>query len=104
MNTILLTILFLALLLILPVVLTRRAVRQVIDIFKKKQAVGSVNAKTIDDLGLRPLTFRQRLLRARDYKPRAMNALMEAKIIQSTEDGRLYISEENLAKIKTGKK
>jgi len=64
---------------------------------------GGSQAKTIDELGLRPLTLGQRLLRARDYKPRAMKALIEAKIILATEDGRLYISEENLAKIETRK-
>ncbi len=103
MTTILLTVLFLILILILPVALTRRAVRQVIAIFKKNNALNPEQAKTIDELGLRPLTLGQRLLRARDYKPRAMKALIEAKIILATEDGRLYISEENLAKIETRK-
>ena len=103
MTTILLTVLFLILILILPVALTRRAVRQVIVIIKKNNALNPEQAKTIDELGLRPLTLGQRLLRARDYKPRAMKALIEAKIILATEDGRLYISEENLAKIETRK-
>lgn len=104
MTTILLSIVFLALLLFMPVALTRRAVRQVLEIFRKKQALSPENAKTIDELGLRPLSFRQRLFRARDYKPRAMNALVQAEVILSTEDGRLYLSEARLADAKTEKR
>ncbi len=103
MTTILLSIVFLALLLILPVAMTRRAVKQVINIFRKNKALSPENARTIDELGLRPLSFRQRLFRARDYKPRAMNALVQAEVIQYTDDGRLYLSEAKLVNIETEK-
>ncbi|MDA3835776.1 MAG: hypothetical protein PF495_20585 [Spirochaetales bacterium] len=103
MIPILLAIFCLALMLILPIVLTRRAINNTVEIFLKKQALSAENAKTIDELGLTPPSFRQRMFRARDYKPRAMKTLTEAGIIQSTEDGRLYTTVENLARIKTRK-
>jgi len=77
--------------------LMRRAARQVVRIFRKSNATDSKTARTVDELGLRPLGVLERMMRRRDYKPQALNALMQAGVIQVTEDGRLYLSEENLA-------
>lgn len=82
--------------LIVPRWLLRRAARQVIKIFREHNATDSKNARTIDELGLRPPGMMERMFRGRDYKPYALNALMKAEIIQQTEDGRLYLSEEKL--------
>ena len=98
MEVVLLTMVFFILLWVLPTALNRRAVIQVISIFRKKKAIGKDNAKTIDELGLRPPGFKKRLISLRDYKPRALEALIHAKIVQVTEEGRLYLSEEKLIK------
>jgi len=74
----------------------RRAARQVIKIFRENNATDSKNARMIDDLGLRPAGALERMMRRRDYKPYALNALMKAEIVQATEDGKLYLSEEKL--------
>ena len=81
---------------IVPRWLLRRAARQVIKIFREYNATDSKNAKTIDELGLRPPGMLERMMRRRDYKPYALNALIKAEVIQQTEDGRLYLSEEKL--------
>ncbi len=81
----------------IPRWLVRRAARQVIKIFRRHNATDSKTARTIDELGLRPPGALERMMRRRDYKPHALNALMQAEIIQTTEDGRLYLSEEKLA-------
>ena len=81
---------------VIPRWLLRRAARQVIKIFREHNATDSKNAKTIDELGLRPPGVMERMMRRRDYKPHALNALMQAEIIQRTEDGKLYLSEEKL--------
>jgi len=81
----------------IPRWLTRRAARQVIKIFRKNNATDSKTARTIDELGLRPPGMMERMMRRRDYKPHALNALMQAGVIQVTEDGRLYLSEEKLS-------
>jgi len=82
---------------LIPRWLTRRAARQVIKIFREHNATDAKNAKSIDELGLVPPGMLERMMRRRDYKPYALNALMKAEIIQATEDGKLYLSEEKLA-------
>ena len=81
----------------------RRAIPQVIRIFREHNAVGIKNAKTIDELGLRPRGMMQQMFRRRDYKQYALTALMRAEIIQITEDGRLYLSEEKLSESRFGR-
>ena len=94
---ILLAILMLLALLVIPRWLIGRASRQVIRIFRENNAVDSKTARTVDELGLRPPGVLERMMRRRDYKPHALNALLQAGVIKTTEDGRLYLSEEKLA-------
>ena len=74
----------------------KRATRQVIRIFMELNATSVKNAKTLDELGLRPRGRLEGLLRTRDYKPQALDGLWKAEIVQTTEDGRLYLSEDRL--------
>ncbi len=80
-----------------PRFMMMRAVSKMISIFRQHNALTDKSAKTIDELGLRPPSFMQRIGRFRDYKPHALEMLRRADIIQMTEDGRLYLSEERLA-------
>jgi hypothetical protein len=82
---------------LVPRFLIQRAFSQVIRTFQDYNAVGKKNARTIDELGLNPPTFTQRLFRFRDYKPQALEMLKKADIILDTDDGRLYLSEEKIA-------
>jgi hypothetical protein len=93
----LLIVFMLLALIIFPQWLMKRAIRQVIRIFCEHNALGIDNSKTIDELGLRPRGIHERLFRGRDYKQYALKALMRAAIIQTTQEGRLYLSEEKLA-------
>ena len=93
-------ILILAALIFIPRLLMKRAFSNVIKIFRQHNAINDKNAKTIDELGLRPPTFTQRMFRARDYKPQALDFLIKAEIVQMTEDGKLYLSEDKLASSK----
>jgi hypothetical protein len=74
----------------------KRAIRQVIQIFRNSSATDFKNAKTADELGLRPPTMREEIFHSRDYKPYALSALIRAEIIQRTEGGKLYLSEDRL--------
>jgi hypothetical protein len=69
----------------------------VIKIFRQNSALDKKTAKTIDELGLRPRGFVEGMLHTRDFKPYALDALVKAGIVKSTEDGRLYLVEEKLA-------
>ncbi len=74
----------------------KRATQQVLRIFGEYSAIGIKHAKTIDELGLRPRGRLEGVLRGRDYRPSALDALINAEIVQMTEDGKLYISEDKL--------
>jgi len=78
---------------VIPVLMTRWAARRVIKIFRRHNAVSAGDARTAEELGLAPLGFLDRLMRPRDYKPQALRFLKESGVVQSTPDGRLYLSE-----------
>ena len=90
-------IVLLGLFFIIPNLMTRRAVFKIIKIFKQNNATSIKNAKTADELGLSSPDLMHRLLMPRDYKPRALQTLMNAGIIGITEEGKLYLVEENIA-------
>ncbi|MDP7286106.1 MAG: hypothetical protein QF906_02700 [Dehalococcoidales bacterium] len=73
-----------------------RNVPKVIRIFRENNAVGPKNAKTIEELGLKPKSMFERALRMRDYKPRALQFLMSVTIIDTTEEGKVYLDEDKL--------
>ena len=82
---------------VLPQLLLDRAIRSVIRIFRHHNAIGIGNAKTVSELGLSPQPFFARMWKTRDYKPRALQLLRNASIVQTTEEGKLYLSAEDLA-------
>ena len=82
---------------ILPQFLLRRAIPSVIRIFRQGNAVGIENAKTVEELGLKPKSMAQAIFRGREYKITALQVLRNANVIQSTEDGKLYLSENDLS-------
>jgi hypothetical protein len=88
----------------IPRWLIRRAARQVIKIFRAHNATESKSARTIDELGLRPPGMLERMMRRRDYKPQALDALRQIGVVKVTEDGKLYLSEERLSELGLEKK
>ena len=84
---------------VLPQIRLRRAVKQVVAIFERNDALDVRSAKTIDELRLRPRTFLQGLGRIRDFKPYALQILMDARIVCQTDGGRLYLLQDKLADI-----
>ncbi len=94
---IVLVIVFIVVALVLPQFLVMRTAPKVIRIFRQKNAVGAKNAKPIEELGLKQRSIIENMLRRRDYKPRALQLLISANIVQMTEDGKLYLDEESLS-------
>jgi hypothetical protein len=93
---VLIIVLFIATMLFLPQFLLARSIPKVIRIFREHNAVGASNAKTLQELGLQPKSMFQRMFSRRDYKPQALQFLLRATIIEMTEDGKVYLNEENL--------
>ena len=87
---------------VLPRIRVRRAVDQVVAIFERSNALDVRSARTIDELGLRPPSFLEGMLRMRDFKPYALQILMRAEVIRQTDGGRLYLSQDRLAATHVG--
>ena len=102
MEMVLLIILFMVLLMVIPLMMNKRAVIQVVKRLRKHQALDIQSAKTVEEVGLQPLSFQERMLRFRDYKPAALQGLIRTGIVQITEDGRVYLSEEKLRNSRLG--
>ena len=83
---------------LIPSLLFRRAVKQVLNIFRRHSAIDARHAKTPEEMGLNPMpSMYRRMFWLRDYKPGALQYLIGVEVILSTEDGKLYLSEEKLA-------
>jgi hypothetical protein len=95
---ILLTVLVLVVVFVLPQILLRNAVSSVLRVFRKNKAIDAQSARTIDELGLRPKSMAQAIFRGTQYKTTALMMLRNAGIIETTEDGKLYLSEDNLSR------
>ena len=82
---------------LLPQFLYRRAIKRVIKIFNEQRAFNTESAKTPKDLGLAQRGWIANLGRNRDYKPRALQMLIEYKIVLKTADDRVYLDKAQAA-------
>ena len=83
--------------LLIPRWMIKRNVSKVVRIFQTEGAIGVQNAKTIEELGLRPKSMLQGMFSRRDWKPSALYFLIQTDVVLQTEDGKFYITEESLA-------
>jgi hypothetical protein len=97
---ILILLLFLAIAFLASNYLMRRAIKRVIKILRDAGAVSLDSAQTVEQLGLKKSMFQFKLWR--DYKPAALQLLLTANVVIATEDGKLFLSEDNLSKTKLG--
>ena len=97
---VLMVVLFLVAIIAIPQWMVKRAMRQVIGLLREHNATSAENARALDELGFKPRGIMQNALRGRDYKPYAVDIMVRAQVIQITEDGRLYLSEEKLSSSK----
>jgi hypothetical protein len=81
-----------------PRLLTKRAVRKVVARFRKEGATSPETAKTLAEMRLHNPGALGSMLRFRDYKQYAIRLLGQAQIILGTEEGGVFLSEENLKK------
>ena len=74
----------------------KRTIPKVVSAFRGANATSEKNAKTLEELGLKPRGMMEGMFRGRDYRQYAVTALMRAEIVKTTEEGKLYLSEERL--------
>ncbi len=105
MSSVLVPILFFALMIValimIPKFMIRRAIRQVIAIMRHYGAMGRDRARTQGEMGLNPPDFMARITSLRDYKPQALQILINQGAVVSTEDGKLYMDEQKLSEFET---
>ncbi len=94
---ILLGLILIAAIFFIPQLLVRRAMGTVIKRFRKNAALSPASAKTLEELGMKPQSFIDKMMKPRDYKPQAIQLLMRIDIIQATPEGKLFLSEQKLA-------
>lgn len=87
---------FLIILLVVPGLMTRRAVKAVLKIFRQHGALDEESAMTLQSLGLEPPGFAKRIMKTRDYKPRALDILRKIGVVQTTAEGKIFLAEEKL--------
>jgi hypothetical protein len=75
--------------------LARRSICKVIALFREIDAVGYSKAVPLEALGLGPRPFLQFKV-LRDYKPWALQTLVQASIVRSGAEGTFYLSEDTL--------
>lgn len=75
----------------------KRAIKTVVKLFREHKALDETRAKTPSEMGIRPQTVVERLYKTRDYKPYALQLLMQAQIVESVEEEKLYLSESKLS-------
>jgi hypothetical protein len=88
---------------VLPQIRIRRAVKQVVAVFERNNALDVRSARTLEELKLKPRTFLEGIGRMRDFKPYALKILMDAEVVCQTDGGRLYLLQDKLADINIGR-
>jgi hypothetical protein len=76
--------------------LMKRAIRDVLKMFRKGEAFSPETAKFQDEIGFKKRSFIQ-FKALRDYKPTALQLLISNNIVGVTEEGKVYLIEETLA-------
>jgi hypothetical protein len=79
-----------------PGFFAKRAVRKVVSRFRRKGALDPATATTMEELGLIEGGLMDRMFKPRDYRPLAARLLLQAGVIRATDDGGVYLSEEEL--------
>lgn len=82
---------------VIPAFRLRRALLQVIGIFRNTRSLCSAGVKSLDDLGLAPPNIWEGLFRLRDYKGYALQLLIRVGVVQLSEDGKMCLLEEKAA-------
>lgn len=74
----------------------KRTVKKLLIMFRKAQAFSPETAKYLDEIGIRekPLLYFEVM---RDYSPQILEMLIKENIVQMTDEGKLFLSEQALA-------
>jgi hypothetical protein len=94
-----LAILGIAAIIFIPRWQIRRTIPKVIKAFRDNNALDTNTARSIEDLGLKPRGIIMGSFRGRDYRQQTMMVLINAGIIQTTEEGLFYLDEAKMFEV-----
>ena len=94
----LILITLLAIAFVLPQLMVRFSAPKVVRILREHGAVDVAHAAFAADMGLGEKTMWERAFRRRDFKPKALLAMIHLGVVQQDDQGRVYLCEEELAK------
>lgn len=95
-------VLLVGLVFLIRLYMMRRAIMQVIEIFRQRDSLCPSDAKTVDELGLAPPDLIDRIVRKKDYKPYALQVLIKLGIVREISDGKVCMSEDRLRDVMAG--
>jgi hypothetical protein len=75
----------------------RRAVKDLFMIFREAKAFSPETARFVDELGIKGRSLLSFSV-MRDYRPQILQMLIKENIVHMTEEGKLFLSEQTLAK------
>jgi len=73
-----------------------RAMKKVIKALKKRDAYNAKNACYAEEIGIRKQTMFSNMFKVRDYRPQALQQLVQLEIVKQTDDEKFYINQEKL--------
>jgi hypothetical protein len=82
---------------VLPMVRLKRAILQVIRIFRREGSLCFQRSKTVGELGLGPPPLWDSIFKMRDFRPFAVQVLIKAGVIHLDPEGRMCMRENKAA-------
>ena len=83
---------------VLPQLMVRFSAPKVVRILREHGATDAEHAVLAADMGLAEKTMWERAFRRRDFKPKALLAMIHLGVVRQDHDGKVYLCEEELAK------
>lgn len=80
----------------IPRYMVLNAMKKILKTMINNDAISPQNAQTAEQIGIKRGAMWDSMFRGRDYRPQALNTLVESEIVVNTMDGRYYISKNKL--------
>ena len=77
-----------------PIWMLNNATKNLIQMLKKNNATTDKKAMSLEQLGIHPINTWDTMFRMKDYKPEAIQKLIETQILTRTQDSKYFINEE----------
>ena len=73
-----------------------RAMKKVIKALKKRNSYNQSTASAAEEIGVKQEPMWSRMFKARDYRPQALQQLVQLEIVIQTPEGKFFINESKL--------